>query len=62
MTEEPYLPRFLVRRDARRSWMVWDRHTKGPAMFQGRFVTGLAEDHTQVIRDELTKRYIAGEK
>jgi hypothetical protein len=61
MSEDPHLPRFLVRRDARLSWMVWDRHTKGPAMFQERFVTGLAEDHAHVIREELTKRYIAGE-
>jgi hypothetical protein len=62
MREDPYPPRFVVRRDARLSWMVWDRHTKGPAMFQERLVPGLAEDHAQVIRDELTKRYIAGEK
>jgi hypothetical protein len=41
--------------------MVWDRDTKGPAMFQGRFVIGLAEDDARVVRDELTKRYIAGE-
>jgi len=61
MSEGPQLPRFLVRCDVRLSWMVWDRCTKGPAMFQGRFATGLAEDHAQVIRDELTKRYIAGE-
>jgi len=61
MSEDPRLPRFVVRRDARLNWMVWDRDTKGPAMFQGRFVTGLAEDHARVIRDELTKRYIAGE-
>jgi hypothetical protein len=60
MSEEPYLPRFFVRRDARLNRMVWDRHTKGPATFQERFVTGLAEDHARVIRDELTKRYIAG--
>jgi hypothetical protein len=60
MSEDPYLPRFLVRRDARLSWMVWDRHTKGPAMFQGRLVTGLAEDHARVIKDQLTERYIAG--
>ena len=29
MTDEPHLPRFLVKRSARRGWMVWDRHTKG---------------------------------
>jgi hypothetical protein len=56
MSEDPYLPRFLVRRDARRSWMVWDRLTKGPAMFQGRLVAGLAEDHAREIKDELTSR------
>ena len=59
MTEEPYLPRFLVRRDARRSWMVWDRHTKGPAMLDGRLAIGLAEDDAREIKDVLTKIYIA---
>ena len=61
MSEDLHLPRFVVRRDARLNWMVWDRDIKGPAMFQGRFVTGLAEDQAQVIREELTKRYVAGE-
>jgi hypothetical protein len=61
MSEDPLLPRFVVRRDARLNWMVRDRHTKGPAMFEGRFVTGLAEDHARVIRDELTEGCIAGE-
>jgi hypothetical protein len=59
VTDEPHLPRFLVRRGAGRGWMVWDRHTKGPAMFQGHPVTGLAEEHALAIKDELTKRYIA---
>ena len=61
MSEDLHLPRFVVRRDARLNWMVWDRDIKGPAMLQGRFVTGLAEDQAQVIREELTKRYVAGE-
>jgi hypothetical protein len=61
MSEDPYLPRFLVRRDARRGWMVWDRLTKGPATFQGKLVAGVAEDHARKIKDELTERYIAGE-
>src|ERR1700722_6841192 len=43
MTDETPLPRFLVRRGARRDWMVWHRHTKGPAMFQGHLVVGLSE-------------------
>jgi hypothetical protein len=60
MSEDAYLPRFLVRRDAWLSWMVWYRHTKRPAMFQGRLVTGLAEDYARVIKDQLTERYIAG--
>ena len=42
MTDEPHLPRFLVRRGAKRDWMVWDRHTKGPAEYQGHLVVGLA--------------------
>jgi hypothetical protein len=35
MTDEPHLTRFLVRRGARRGWMVWDRHIKGPAKYLG---------------------------
>jgi hypothetical protein len=35
MSEDPRLPRFVVRRDARLNWMVWDRDTEGPAMFSG---------------------------
>jgi hypothetical protein len=61
LVRDTRLRRFVVRRDARLNWMVWDRDTKGPAMFQGRFVIGLAEDDARVVRDELTKRYIAGE-
>ena len=38
MTDEPHLPRFFVRRGTRRGWMVWDRHTKGPAKYQGHAV------------------------
>jgi hypothetical protein len=58
MTSESYVPRYLVRRAARRGWMVWDRHTKGPAMFQGHLVVGLPEDHARDIKDQLTKQYI----
>jgi hypothetical protein len=60
MTDEaPFLPRFLVRRGARGGWMVWDRHTKGPATLEGRLAIGPAEDHAQEIKDVLTKTYIA---
>jgi hypothetical protein len=59
MTDEPHLPRFLVRRGAWRDWMVWDRHTKGPAMLDGRLAIGLAEDDAREIKDVLTKIYIA---
>jgi hypothetical protein len=44
MTDEPQLPRFVVRRGAWRDWMVWDRHTKGPAKYQGHPVVGLSQD------------------
>ena len=54
MTDE-HLPQFLVRRDARRGWMVWDRHTKGPAMYQGHPVVGLQEERAKAIKDGLTK-------
>jgi hypothetical protein len=59
MTDEPGLPRFVVRRDARHGWMVWDRHTKRPAKHQGYPAVGLPEDHALAIKDELTKQYIA---
>jgi len=58
MTDDPRLPRFLVRRGAWRDWMVWDRHTKGPAMLDGRLAIGLAEDDAREIRDVLTRIYI----
>ena len=44
MTDEPQLPRFVVRRGAWRDWMVLDRHTKGPAKYQGHPVVGLSQD------------------
>jgi hypothetical protein len=59
VSEDPNLPRFLVRRDARRGWMVWDRHEKGPAKYEGHLVIGLAEDHALEIKDRLTKQYIS---
>jgi hypothetical protein len=59
MTDEPHLPRFLIRRGAWRGWMVWDRHTKGPAKYLGYPVVELPEDQAREIADELTKRYIA---
>ena len=59
MTDEPHLPRFLVRRGARGDWMVWDRHTKGPAMLDDRLAIGLAEDGAREIKDVLTRIYIA---
>jgi hypothetical protein len=59
MTDEPHLPRFLVRRGAKRDWMVWDRQTKGPAEYLGYPVVELPEDQAREIADVLTKRYIA---
>jgi hypothetical protein len=59
MTDEPHLPRFLVRRGAKRGWMVWDRHAKGPAEYQGHLVVELLEEQARKIRNELTKQHIA---
>jgi hypothetical protein len=39
--------------------MVWDRHTKRPAKYQGHMVVELPEDQARKIADELTKKYIA---
>ena len=58
MTDEPP-PRFLVRRGGKGDWMVWDRHTKGPAMLDDRLAKGLAEDDAREIKDILTRIYIA---
>ena len=59
MTDEPHLPRFLIRRGARRGWMVWDRQTKGPAKYLGYPVVELPEEKAREIADVQTKRYIA---
>jgi hypothetical protein len=59
VTDEPHLPRFLVRRGAKRDWMVWDRQTKGPAEYLGYPVVDLPEDKARKTADVLTKRYIA---
>jgi hypothetical protein len=59
MTDEPHLPRFLVRRDARRGWMVWDRQARGLAKYQGGAAVGLPEEQAREIADELTLQYIA---
>jgi hypothetical protein len=61
MADEPHLARFLVRRGARRDWMVWDRQTKGPAEYFGYLAVELSEDRAREIADELTKRYLAEE-
>jgi hypothetical protein len=59
MTDEPHLPRFLVRRGSTRDWMVWDRHAKGPAKYLGNPTVELPKDQAQEIAGELTKNYIA---
>jgi hypothetical protein len=56
MTDEPHLPRFLIRRGARHDWMVWDRHTKGPAMFQGHPLQDWPK--SKRAQSKMTKRYI----
>jgi hypothetical protein len=43
MTDEPHLPRFLVRRGAKRGWMVWDRHAKGAAEYQGQVMSNYSK-------------------
>ena len=59
MTDEHPIPRFLAGAGTRLDWMVWDRHTKGRAMLDGRLATELAEDAAREIKDVLTKIYIA---
>jgi hypothetical protein len=54
MTDEPHLPRFLVRR-GNRGWMVWDRQTKGPAKYLRNPTVDLTEDRAREIKDRLTK-------
>jgi hypothetical protein len=58
ITDEPHLPRFLVRRGTR-DWMVWDRQTKRPATYLRYPAVDLTEDRAQEIKDRLTKYYIA---
>jgi hypothetical protein len=59
VTDEPQLPRFLVRRDVRRGWMVWDRQAKGPAKYEGKMAIELPEDQARKIKNELTLQYLA---
>jgi hypothetical protein len=54
MTDHPPdLPRYLIRIGLR-GWMVWDRHSKGPAKFQGRRAIVLTEERAREIKEELT--------
>jgi hypothetical protein len=52
MTDEPSLPRFLVRQGTR-GFMVWDRDRKGPAMFDGYLAIGLSEWQANQIKEQL---------
>jgi hypothetical protein len=38
--------------------MVWDRHEKGPAAYEGQPVAGLSEDQALELKDKLIRRYI----
>jgi hypothetical protein len=40
MTDEPFLPRYLIRQGTS-GLMVWDRHAKGPAKLNGQPAIGL---------------------
>jgi hypothetical protein len=55
MTDEP-MPRFMVRQGTR-GFMVWDRETKRPAMFDGRPAVVLTEEQATAIKDKLLQYY-----
>jgi hypothetical protein len=54
MTDDPG-SRFLVRKGARPDeWMVWDRQTRGPAIFERRHAVGLSEEQARQLLARLT--------
>ena len=52
MNDRP-VSRFVARKDARGTWMVWDRERRGAAEPQ-RALTGLAETEAREIAEKLT--------
>jgi hypothetical protein len=55
MTGPPAEPRFLVRKGAHLGeWMVWDRQTRRPAIFERRHAVGLSEEQAKRLLEQLT--------
>jgi hypothetical protein len=54
MTESTPPSRFVVRKGAERNtWMVWDRHTRGPAKTRSGIAIGLSEAQARQVKVEL---------
>jgi hypothetical protein len=52
MSADAIVPRFIARKDARGTWMVWDRVQRGPAEPK-RDTVGLTETQAKWIAEQL---------
>jgi hypothetical protein len=62
MSGKPSPHRFIIRRAGTDGFMVWDRESKGPAMFHGHPAVGLAEAQAAEIKSQLVKNSISGRR
>jgi hypothetical protein len=60
MSGKPSPDRFVIRRAATDQFMVWDRESEGPAMFNGHPAVGLTEAQAAEIKGQLVKNSISG--
>ena len=60
MSGKPSPGRFMIRRAATDGFMVWDRESKGPAMFNGHSAVGLTEAQAAEIKSQLVNNSISG--
>ena len=62
VTDQPTESRFVVRKDARGKWMIWDRSARRPATSLSRGVdtTGLSEEEARQILEQLRQAHREG--
>jgi hypothetical protein len=56
----PSPDRFMIRRAVTDGFMVWDRESKGSAMFNGHPAVGLTEAQAAEIKSQLVKSLYFG--
>ena len=59
---QAFSDRFVIRRAAPARFMVWDRESKGPAMFNGLPAVGLTEAQAAEIKIRPVKTSISGRR